>query len=84
MLVCVLLGTDLETAESLINLKSVEPSWWVWVNDEMLPCNTEERSIIDNENYVVVNDESVVDAVANFMANCVLSNPSAQVCAQNM
>ncbi|KAK1369361.1 GPI-anchored protein like [Heracleum sosnowskyi] len=71
-------GIDLETAESLINLNSVEPSWWVWVNDEMIPSTVEERSIIDNENYVVVSEESVVDGVANFMAKCVLSNPNAQ------
>lgn len=71
-------GTDPETVESLINLNSVEPSWWVWVNDEMVPSNVEERSIIENENYVLVNEESVVDGVANFMAKCVLSNPNAQ------
>lgn len=71
-------GTDIETAENLINLNSVEPSWWVWVNDEMVPSNVEERSIIENENYVLVNEESVVDGVANFMAKCVLSNPNAQ------
>lgn len=76
----VLLETDLETTESLIDLSSIEPSWWVWVDDETVPSNVEEGSIIDNENYVVVSEESVVDGVANFIAKSVLSNPSAQVC----
>ncbi|WOG84777.1 hypothetical protein DCAR_0103962 [Daucus carota subsp. sativus] len=71
-------GTDLEKAESLIDLTSVEPSWWGWVNGEMVPSCVEERSSIDNENYVVVSEESVVDGIANFMAKCVLSNPNAQ------
>lgn len=76
---CVYLGTDLETAEILVNVSSGEPSWWVWVTDEMVPGNVEERSAIDQENYVVVSEESVVDGVANFMARCVVSNPNAQV-----
>lgn len=45
----------------------------------MVPSNVEERSAIDQENYVVVSEESVVDGVANFMARCVVSNPNAQV-----
>lgn len=83
-MVHVLLGTDLEKAESLIDLTSVEPSWWGWVNGEMVPSCVEERSSIDNENYVVVSEESVVDGIANFMAKCVLSNPNAQVPSRNM
>ncbi|KAL8125173.1 hypothetical protein AgCh_012738 [Apium graveolens] len=71
-------GTDLETAEILVNVSSGEPSWWVWVTDEMVPSNVEERSAIDHDNYVVVSEESVVDGVANFMARCVVSNPNAQ------
>ncbi|KAL1815618.1 hypothetical protein DCAR_0519906 [Daucus carota subsp. sativus] len=71
-------GTDLETAEILVNVSAGEPSWWVWVTDEMVPSNVEERSAIDHENYVVVSEESVVDGVANFMARCVVSNPNAQ------
>ncbi|KAL3504154.1 hypothetical protein ACH5RR_033995 [Cinchona calisaya] len=69
---------DLETAGILINIDQKEPSWWVWVTDEMTPNNIEEQSEIDNENYVVVNEEHVVDGVANFMAKCILSNPKAK------
>ncbi|KAM7507732.1 hypothetical protein LguiA_018185 [Lonicera macranthoides] len=71
-------GTDLQAAELLINVGLEEPSWWVWVTDEKLHCNVEERSGIDNENYVIISEEHVVDGVAHFMARCILSNPKAQ------
>ncbi|XP_021284096.1 uncharacterized protein LOC110416423 [Herrania umbratica] len=71
-------GDDMHSAEILINLDQKEPSWWVWVTDEMVPSNVEEWSGIDDENYIVVSEEHVVDGVANFMAKCILSNPKAQ------
>ncbi|PON48197.1 elongation factor [Trema orientale] len=69
---------DLQTAEVLINVDKEEPSWWVWVTEEMVPSNVEERSGIDNDSYVIVSEEHVVDGVANFMAKCIVSNPKAQ------
>lgn len=72
-------GNDLQTAEVLINVDHEKPSWWVWVTEDMVPSNIEERSGIDGENYVVVTEDHVVDGVANFMAKCILSNPKAQV-----
>ncbi|XVE60340.1 hypothetical protein DITRI_Ditri05aG0121300 [Diplodiscus trichospermus] len=71
-------GDDMHSAEILINVDQKEPSWWVWVTDEMAPSNVKEWSGIDDENYVVVSEEHVVDGVANFMAKCILSNPKAQ------
>ncbi|MBA0793287.1 hypothetical protein Gohar_017704, partial [Gossypium harknessii] len=71
-------GDDIHSAEVLINVDQKEPSWWVWVTDEMVPSNVEEWSGIDDENYIVVSEEHVVDGVANFMAKCLLSNPKAQ------
>jgi hypothetical protein len=68
---------DLETAETLIDIDQKEPTWWVWVPDS--PSNIEERSEIDNENYVIVSEEHVVDGVANFVAKCILSNSKAKV-----
>jgi len=70
-------ASDLESAEILTSLDHEEPSWWVWVNEEMIPNDVEEQSGIDNENYLVVSEEHVVDGVANFMARCILSNPKA-------
>lgn len=63
----------------MINVGHEEPSWWVWVTEDMVPSNTEERSEIDNDNYVVVNEEQVVEGVANFMARCLVANPKSQV-----
>ncbi|KAI4337803.1 hypothetical protein L6164_016178 [Bauhinia variegata] len=68
---------DYQSADFLINVDSEEPSWWVWVTDEMVPSNIEEKSGIDNENYVLISEEHVIDGVANFMARCILSNPKA-------
>lgn len=71
-------GSDLHSAEILINVDLGEASWWVWVTDEMVPNTVEELSGIDDENYIIVSEEHVVDGVANFMARCILSNPKAQ------
>lgn len=68
-------GEDLHSAEILINVDPEEPSWWVWVTDEAVPNKVEEWSEIDDENYVVISEEHVVDGVANFIARCILSNP---------
>ncbi|XP_042060681.1 uncharacterized protein LOC121805002 [Salvia splendens] len=68
-------GADLEKAEVLIKMDHDEPSWWVWVSDDMVHKNTEEKSGIDNENYVIVTEEHVVDGIATFLARCILANP---------
>ncbi|KAM6576141.1 hypothetical protein CsatB_027978 [Cannabis sativa] len=69
---------DLQAAEILVNVDQKEPSWWVWVTEDMVPSNVEERSGIDDDSYVVVSEEHVVDGVANFIAKCIVSNPKAQ------
>ncbi|KAH9607954.1 hypothetical protein KSS87_000183 [Heliosperma pusillum] len=71
-------GDDLEAAEVLVNVDKEEPSWWVWVTDAMVPGTKEERSGIDDESYVVVCEEHIVDGVANFLARCIVSNPKLQ------
>lgn len=70
---------DLHCVEYMVNVDPEEPSWWVWVTEEMVPSNTEEWSGIDNENYVIISEEQVVDGVANFLAQCVLSSPKSKV-----
>lgn len=70
---------DYRSADILINVDSKEPSWWVWVTDEMDPSNVEETSGIDDENYLVIGEEHVIEGVANFMARCIVSNPKALV-----
>nr|GEV84140.1 elongation factor 4 [Tanacetum cinerariifolium] len=70
-------GLDLRVDEILINVGHEEPSLWIWVSDEMLHENVEEKSGIDNDNYVVISQEQVLDAIGNFMARCALLNPKA-------
>ncbi|XP_010530199.1 PREDICTED: uncharacterized protein LOC104806820 isoform X2 [Tarenaya hassleriana] len=69
---------DMQTVEVLIDIDHQEPSWWVLVTDDMIPSNVEEKSAIDNEHYIVVTEEHVVEAVAHFLAKCILSNPKAK------
>lgn len=69
----------MQTVEVLIEIDHQEPSWWVLVSDDMIPSNVEEKSAIDNDHYIVVNEEHVVDAVAHFLAKCIMSNPKAKV-----
>jgi hypothetical protein len=69
---------DVKTVEVLIEMDHQEPSWWVLVTDDMVPSNVEEQSAIDNEHYIVVNEEHVIDAVAHFLAKCIMSNPKAK------
>lgn len=69
----------MQTVEVLIEIDHQEPSWWVLVTDDMIPSNVEEKSAIDNDHYIVVNEEHVVDAVAHFLAKCIMSNPKAKV-----
>ncbi|MED6172741.1 hypothetical protein PIB30_052801 [Stylosanthes scabra] len=68
---------DHDYAGILINVDSQQPSWWVWVTDDLEPSNLEEGSGIDDESYLIISEEHVVDGVANFMARCILSNPKA-------
>ncbi|XP_058083647.1 uncharacterized protein LOC131231464 isoform X3 [Magnolia sinica] len=71
-------GADLHSVETLVNVDIEEPSWWVWVTHDMVLGNIEERSGIDDESYVIITEELVVDGVANFMARCILANPKSK------
>lgn len=74
------LGADSHAADILVNVSHEAPSWWVWVTEDMVPNNVEEWSGIDDESYVIVSEEHVVEAVAHFMARCIMSNPKTRVC----
>ncbi|KAG9451079.1 hypothetical protein H6P81_011044 [Aristolochia fimbriata] len=71
-------GADLHLVEVLINADQDKPSLWVWVTHEMVPSTAEELSGIDDESYVIVDTDQVVDGIANFVARCIISNPNAQ------
>jgi len=56
-----------------------EPCWWMWVTKNIVPDNSEEVSGIDNENYVVISEENVIDGIAEFIAKCIHENPKSKV-----
>uniref|UniRef100_A0ACD5WAT4 Uncharacterized protein n=1 Tax=Avena sativa TaxID=4498 RepID=A0ACD5WAT4_AVESA len=51
---------------------------WVLVSCDTAGSNMEEISGIDNENYVMVNDNDIVDALATFVARCILEDPKSK------
>lgn len=40
----------------------------------MIFSNVEEKSVIDNDYYIVVNEEYVVDVVVYFLVKCIMLN----------
>ncbi|CAM0875284.1 unnamed protein product [Alopecurus aequalis] len=51
---------------------------WVLVSCDTAGGNLEEISGIDDENYVMVNEDDIVDAIANFVARCILEDPKSK------
>ncbi|XP_051178817.1 uncharacterized protein [Lolium perenne] len=51
---------------------------WVLVSCDTAGGNMEEISGIDNENYVMVNEDDIVDALATFVARCILEDPKSK------
>jgi hypothetical protein len=52
---------------------------WVLVSCDTAGGNMEEISGIDDENYVMVNEDDIVDAIATFVARCILEDPKSKV-----
>lgn len=72
------LGIEENGGDVSINVDG-ELSWWVWVTEKLDPQNLEEPSGIDNENYVIISEENVIDGIASFIARCILENPESKV-----
>ncbi|ONK58244.1 uncharacterized protein A4U43_C09F10080 [Asparagus officinalis] len=70
--------TDLKEVDLSDNVNG-DPSWWIWVTEEMVPDNLEEACGIDNENYVIISDENVGDGIVEFIAKCIHENPRTKV-----
>ncbi|XP_010926427.1 uncharacterized protein [Elaeis guineensis] len=71
-------GTNLNSVEIMVDVDHGEPSWWVWVTHDIVPGCLEEVSGIDNENYVIISEENVIDGIADFIARCILENPKSK------
>ncbi|KAJ3672953.1 hypothetical protein LUZ60_006327 [Juncus effusus] len=62
-----------EAVEVPIVVGNSDPSWWIWVPN--INNNSEEPSGIDKSSYVIINQEEVIDGLANFVARCILEDP---------
>ncbi|KAL6637082.1 hypothetical protein ACP70R_024654 [Stipagrostis hirtigluma subsp. patula] len=51
---------------------------WVLVACDNTRANLEEISGIDNENYVMINEDDIVDGIATFVARCILEDPKSK------
>ncbi|KAJ4750786.1 elongation factor [Rhynchospora pubera] len=70
-------GSEENSEDVSINVDG-ELSWWVWVTEKLDPQNLEEPSGIDNDNYVIISEENVIDGIASFIARCILENPESK------
>jgi hypothetical protein len=66
------LGIEESSGDVSINVDG-ELSWWVWVTEKLDSQNLEEPSEIDNENYVIISEENVIDGIASFIARRILN-----------
>eukprot|EP01018_Ginkgo_biloba_P005597 Gb_00979 [translate_table: standard] len=64
--------------DTLVNTNPEDPSWWLWVTDDMVPGKVEERCGLDNEGYIFVTEEDIVDGIATFLARYIVSNPQTE------
>lgn len=70
---------DQDVQDVLINGDEGNPNWWVLVKHDMDPDRMDEASGIDDENYVVISEENVVDGIATFIGRCILENPKSKM-----
>jgi len=54
---------------------------WVLVASDTAGANLEEISGIDDENYVMINEDDIVDSIATFVARCIIEDPMSKVLA---
>jgi hypothetical protein len=52
---------------------------WVLVACDTAGAHLEEISGIDDENYVIINEDDIVDGLATFVARCILEDPKSKV-----
>jgi hypothetical protein len=61
------------------NMGNGKKGSWVFVACNTDDANLEEISGIDDENYVIINEEDIVDGLATFVARCILEDPKSKV-----
>ncbi|KAK8966528.1 hypothetical protein KSP40_PGU013569 [Platanthera guangdongensis] len=77
-LLCTKACTDQDMVDVINNVDGGNSNRWVLVKRDLDPDRMEEACAIDNENYVLINEENVVDGIANFIARGILENPKSK------
>lgn len=62
----------------MVNSNPDDPSWWVWVTKDTVPNKREEQCTLDDENYIIITEEDIVEGIALFMARIVVNNPNSK------
>ncbi|PWZ55903.1 hypothetical protein Zm00014a_003149 [Zea mays] len=70
--------TEVEVADIPYKAGNGKKGLWVLVPCDTAGANLEEISGIDDENYVIVNEEDIVDGIAAFVARCILEDPKSK------
>lgn len=70
--------TEVEAADIPDKAGNGKKGLWVLVPCDTAGSNLEEISGIDDENYVIVNEDDIVDGIAAFVARCILEDPKSK------
>uniref|UniRef100_A0A0D9ZC37 Uncharacterized protein n=1 Tax=Oryza glumipatula TaxID=40148 RepID=A0A0D9ZC37_9ORYZ len=70
--------TELDVADIPYTEGGGKNGSWVLVACDKPGANMEEISGIDNENYVLVNDDDIIDGMTSFIARCILEDPKSK------
>jgi hypothetical protein len=70
---------EVEVADVPDKLGNGKKGSWVLVTCDTAGANLEEISGIDDENYVIINEDDIVDGIATFVARCILEDPKSKV-----
>nr|CAB3493570.1 unnamed protein product [Digitaria exilis] len=70
--------TEVEVGDIPDKMGTGKKGSWVLVACDTAASNLEEISGIDNENYVMINEDDIVDGIATFVARCILEDPKSK------
>ncbi|XP_066398573.1 uncharacterized protein [Miscanthus floridulus] len=70
--------TEVEVADIPDKMCNGKKGSWVLVACDTAGANLEEISGIDDENYVIINEDDIVDGIATFVARCILEDPKSK------
>ncbi|TKV91862.1 hypothetical protein SEVIR_9G125500v4 [Setaria viridis] len=70
--------TEVEIGDIPDKMGNGKKGSWVLVACDTAGANLEEISGIDDENYVIINEDDIVDGIATFVARCILEDPKSK------